>query len=136
MGSEYPSGSLVIANIFDVTIYIPQAPLSYEAGYISEDSSLRWLDASLSEPECKLREEYWTCEFVSVEHARIGVPTQPITPVNDGGPSSHPSKASTIEINTSFSEIVVGPADWSSTGGISSCSHMKVIRMIVDAPLA
>ncbi len=130
MGSEYPSGSHVIANVFDVTVYIPQAPLSHKAGDLTEDSTLRWLDGSLSEPECKMRED-WTCECVSVEHVRIGVPTQPTTPITDGGSSSHPSKTSIIEIIASFAEITVGPADCGTGGCGSVSSFMEVIIMMM-----
>ncbi len=126
MGSEHPpSGApLVIANVFDVSVYVPRAPLSYKAGDLTEDSTLRWLDASLSESEWKKGED-WACECITVEHARIGVPTHPTAPVHADESSSHPTIMA-IEINASFVEITVGRADCSTTGG-GSVPFMKVI---------
>ncbi len=126
VGSEHPSGALVIANVFDVTIYVPRVPLSHKAGDLTEDSTLRWLDASLSESEWEKGED-WACECITVEHTRIYVAKQPTTPVHADGSSSHPSIMA-MEINASFAEITVGPADCSISGG--SVSFMKVIMSV------
>ncbi len=130
MGSEHSSGALVVANVFDVTVYIPRAPLNHKAGDLTEDSTLRWLDEFLSKSEWKNRVEDWACECITVEHARIGVPIPPITPIHDGESSSRPPKTMTrrtIEINTSFTEITVGFADFRSGSGCFSSVEVNII---------